>query len=304
MHRCGKRLRHTFEIDRNKIKEQTPITSVFVSYAKEDNACAEAILQGLEAQGYSIWREPASLTMESVLYPRTIENEILASAAVVLLWSSSAASSDWVERHRLFAQRLKKPLVPILLDGTALPNTLIVDKTFSSQAPCSDVVAQLLPVLPQPDSKEPLLVLGEKAAHEFISTRKEAIELAAEMLGRNEHREEVLAILEYLASNDLMTGVRDKAQGVIDADVQKAPPAPSWRFGSDESRHIFGVRCKNGHVTYFNKQRVCPASGSVARETMDRAGKKLDILYLQCEQCGEEMVVHVDCEGYKKEHKK
>lgn len=278
--------------------------SIFVSYAKEDGACAEAILQGLEAQGYRVWREPASLTMESVLYPRTIENEILGSAAVVLLWSSSAASSEWVERHRLFAQRLKKPLVPILLDGTALPNTLIVDKTFSGHTPCSDVVAQLLPVLPQPGSTEALLVLGEKAAHEFISIRKEAIDLAAEMLQRNEHREEVLAILEYLASNDLMMGVRDKAQGVIEADAKKAAPAPSWRFGSDESRHIFGVRCKNGHVTYFNKWRVCPASGSVAREIVERAGKQLDTLYLECEQCGEEMVVHVDCEGYKKDSKK
>ncbi len=194
--------------------------------------------------------------------------------------------------------------MPILLDGTALPNTLIVDKALSSHAPCSDVVAQLLPVLPQPGSTEPLHILSEKAAHEYISTRKGAIDLAAEMLQRNEHREEVLAILEYLASNDLMTGVRDKAKAVIESDVQRAAPAPSRRFGLDESRHIFGVRCKNGHVTYFNKWRVCPASGSVAREIVERAGKQLDTLYLQCEQCGEEMVVDVDCEGYKKEHKK
>ncbi len=70
------------------------MTSIFVSYAKEDGTCAETILQGLEAQGYHIWRELASLTMESVLYPRTIENEILGSTAVLLLWSSSAASSE------------------------------------------------------------------------------------------------------------------------------------------------------------------------------------------------------------------
>src|SRR5947209_9485663 len=116
------------------------MTSVFVSYAKEDGACAEAILKGLEAKGYRVWREPASLTVESILYPRTIENEILGSAAVVLLWSGSAASSEWVERHVLFAQRLKKVIVPVLLDGTTLPNTLIVDRTFSGQVSCGNVV--------------------------------------------------------------------------------------------------------------------------------------------------------------------
>lgn len=269
------------------------MTSVFVSYAKEDGACAEAILQGLEAQGYHVWREPASLTMESVLYPRTIENEILGSATVVLLWSSSAASSDWVERHRHFAQRLKKPLVSILLDGTALPDTLIVDKTFSGQASCRDVVGQLLPVLPQPDSKEPLLIFGEKAAHEFISTRKEAIDLAAEMLGRNEHREEVLAVLEYLASNDLMSGVRDKTKEVLDAEKKKLlPPAPPQK-----SPHIFPVQCeKCGHITYFNKQRVCIAKDDRCRK--EGGDAKLTVLKLSCEKCHEEMFVTVDCEGY------
>ena len=91
---------------------------------------------------------------------------------------------------------------------------------------------------------------------------------------------------------------------MIDAEAKKAAPAPVWRFGSDESRHIFGVRCKNGHVTYFNKIRVCSDKIPVAREIVERAGKKLDTLYLKCEQCGEEMAVDVDCEGYKKEHKK
>src|SRR6266568_1369659 len=272
------------------------MTTIFVSHTQENTDCAETIRRGLEAKGYTSWCEPGYPGPTEASYPHMIENAILGSAAVVLVWSSAAAQAPWVARHILFAQRLKKLILPIVLDGTALPNTLIVDSNtiIISQPPCDDAVPQLLPHLPQPDSTDPFIKLSEQAANnDFNSKRKEAIDQAAAMLQRNEHREEVLAILEYLASNDLMTGVRDKAQGVIDADVQKAPPAPSWRFGSDESRHIFGVRCKNGHVTYFNKQRVCPASGSVARETMDRAGKKLDILYLQCEQCGEEMVVHV-----------
>ena len=67
------------------------MTQIFVSHTQDDAECAEQIRQGLEAKGYSVWREPASLSMESILYPRTIENDLLRSAAITLIWSSSAA---------------------------------------------------------------------------------------------------------------------------------------------------------------------------------------------------------------------
>ena len=70
------------------------MTQIFVSHASNDAECAEQLHQGLEARGYSTWREPTSLSMESILYPRTIENVILASAAVILVWSSSAVVSE------------------------------------------------------------------------------------------------------------------------------------------------------------------------------------------------------------------
>src|SRR6266446_4721026 len=126
------------------------MTTIFVSHTKEDAGCAEHIRQGLEAKGYISWREPTSLTMESVLYPRTIENVILGSAAVVLVWSSSAARSEWVERHILFAQRLKKLIVPVVIDGIGLPPTMIVNTIITSQVPCTDVVTQLPPDFPSP----------------------------------------------------------------------------------------------------------------------------------------------------------
>ncbi len=272
------------------------MTQIFISHTKEDAVCAESIRQELEAKGYSVWREPNSLSMESILYPRTIENVILGSAAVFLVWSSRVAQSEWVERHTLFAQRLKKMILPVVIDGTDLPNTLVSVSPITSQASCTDVVAQLPPDFPQPGSAEPLIKLSEQAAHEFIRIRKEAIDQAAEMLQRGEHREEVLAILEYLAYNDLMMGVREKAQEVLDAD-KKRGIAPVFR--PDESRHIFGVRCKNGHVTYFDKRRVCGAYKEFPREITQRAGLELDELHLKCEQCGLEVVSRVDCRGYK-----
>jgi TIR domain len=272
------------------------LTQIFVSHSPNDAECAEHVRQGLDAKGYSVWREPTSLSIESILYPRTIENVILSSAAVILIWSSIAAQSEWVERHILFAQRLKKLIVPVVIDGTDLPNTVVSVTPITSNPPCTDVMAQLPTDFPQPGSTDPLIVLSEHAAHEFIRERKAAIDQAAEMLQRSEHLEAVLAILEYLAQNDLMMGVREKAQEVLDADEKKVTPTP---LRPDESRHIFGVRCKNGHVSYFDKRRVCSAYKEVPRESRQSAGIELDELHLKCDQCGVEVVAREDCRGYK-----
>jgi hypothetical protein len=255
-------------------------------------------LQGLEAKGYSAWREPKSLELNSILYPRTIENVILSSAAVVLVWSSSASRSEWVERHILFAQRLKKLILPVLIDGTNLPNTLIADKTIAAQLLYTDVVTHMLPLLPPLDKPDPVIQLAEKAADDLIAVRKEAIDAAAGMLQSGEQREAVLAILEYLAHNDLMMGVRDKAQEILDAEMRKAAAPPPFLHLGD-SRHIFGVRCKNGHVTYFDKRRVCSAYKEVPRDIRHSAGLELDELHLKCETCGEVIVASVDCRDYR-----
>src|SRR5690348_10634500 len=182
------------------------MTQIFVSHSSDDATCAEAVRTGLEAKGYSVWREPTSLSLESILYPRTIENVILGSAAVILIWSSSASGSEWVQRHMLFAQRLKKLIVPTLRDNTDLLPTLIVKTVISDSVPCADVVQHLPPDFPEPSNPDTIITISEQAADERILIRKDAIDRAVEMLKQNDHREEVLAILEYLAHNDLMMG--------------------------------------------------------------------------------------------------
>jgi hypothetical protein len=221
-----------------------------------------------------------------------IEQAILGSAALVLVWSSSAAQAGWVERHILFAQQLKKPIVPVVLDATNLPPTLVSVSPVAAQTPCTDVVEHLLPLLPAADSTDPLIKFSEQGAHDYIRERKAAIDSAPELLKQAEHREPVLAILEYLAKNDLMMGVREKAQEVLAAQAKQAGPPPLLR--PEDSRHIFGVRCKNGHVSYFDKHIVCTAYKEVPRALRTSAGKELDELHLKCDTCSAEVVARVD----------
>jgi len=273
---------------------------IFVSHASQDATCAEQTRQGLEAGGYSTWREPTSLSIESILYPRTVENVILGSAALVLVWSGSAARSDWVERHLLFAQQLQKPILPVLLDGTTLPNTLVGVLPINSSTSCVDAVAQLLPLLPSPASEDPLVKLTEQAAHQYIRERKAAIDVASAMLHQlpsGRQREAVLAILEYLAQCDLMDGVREKArEALAPYTKQAASPAPS---DARDSRHTFGVRCKHGHVSYFDKIEVCTAYTKFSRQIRQRAGQELDEVILKCDTCGVKVAARVDCSKYR-----
>ena len=271
---------------------------IFVSHTPQDAGCAEQIRQGLEAAGYTPWREPTSLSIDSMLYPRTIENVILSSAAVVLVWSSSATQSAWVERHLLFGQQLQKLILPVLLDGSDLPNTLVRVTPVKGHASCAEVAAQLLPLLPPSASEDPLLKLEEQAAHQYIRERKAAIDVAAGMLQRGEQHEAVLAVLEYLAHNDLMDGVRARAREALAPYTQQTTASPAPPPAGD-SRHTFGVRCKNGHVSYFDRREVCSAHTKFPRETRQSVGQELDELLLKCETCGVEVAARVDCSKYR-----
>lgn len=277
------------------------MTQIFVAHAEQDANCAEQMRRDLEAKGYTTWRQPASLQVRDLLSSHTMETVLLGSAAVILLWSQHAAQAGPVAQQVLFAQGLHKPIVLVLLDGTALPATLVAAPSLSGQDPCTDVVARLLQlaVLPAPGSTDPLLVLAEQAASDLLRERKAAIELAARLLAQDEQREAVLAILAYLAQHDQMDGVREKAKEAIAADTQRhaqgsAGPLPA----PAPSPHVFGVPCKNGHVTYFDKRKVCRGAISQVHRIV-RGGQPEEVeLVLECGTCHEQLPVRVECGGY------
>jgi len=141
-----------------------------------------------------------------------------------------------------------------------------------------------------PDSADSFLKLCEGASHEYIRLRKEAIDQAAEMLERQEHRQELLAILDYLVHNDLMASVRDKAQAVLETQTLRKADVHQL-FPAEDSRFIQGYRCPNGHVTYFDRRRLC--SDEVEGQRIVRAGLHVDTREVTCGTCGIAMSVHV-----------
>jgi hypothetical protein len=140
------------------------------------------------------------------------------------------------------------------------------------------------------------------------------------MLQRDEQREAVLALLDYLAHNDLMPVVRDKAQealavvqqeadqlppDMIAAQTHKVPPmtvqkqAAQLPLGMDP-QHSIGFSCRRcGYVNYFDKRVICKTGDKgIVRGGSTKKGLD-ELTGYTCKQCGGDMTLNVDCEGYK-----
>lgn len=271
------------------------MVAIFVSHASQEAEYAEHMRQGLETRGYVTWREPVSLGFTMLLSPQTFERPLLRSACVLVVWSRNAAASQQIVQQLALAQRLKKSLVMVLLDATPLPASLAHAPFVAGQTSLAEDVLRLLPLLPSPQSNDALILLWEQAVHDLVSERRAAVDMAAQMLSRGERREEVLALLDYLAQTDLMPTVRDKAQEVL----ASASSSHSMSAAPVSSPDLLEVTCKHcGHVTAFNRRQVCAEQGAIyRRHGRPRTGSTKDLLELPCTRCGLTTITQVDCEG-------
>lgn len=92
--------------------------TLFLSYARADEASARRLAAALEHSGYTIWWD--ALIEGGAAFGRSIAAALEGADAVLVLWSKTSVDSDWVkdeaaqgrERHRL---------IPLSIDGTKPP---------------------------------------------------------------------------------------------------------------------------------------------------------------------------------------
>ena len=92
--------------------------TVFLSYAREDQAQAAQLARALEDSGFDVWWD--TLIHSGAEFSKTIEAALEKCDAVVVVWSRASVRSDWVLDEASRARDLRK-LVPLSLDGTAPP---------------------------------------------------------------------------------------------------------------------------------------------------------------------------------------
>jgi hypothetical protein len=97
--------------------------TVFLSYSRANLDQARQIEERLTALGITVWCDQEKLQVGN-RWPKALGEAIAASKVVLLLWSRSAAESEFVELEWCTALALKKPVLPCLLDDAPLPTSL------------------------------------------------------------------------------------------------------------------------------------------------------------------------------------
>jgi WD40 repeat protein len=88
---------------------------VFISYGRDDKPYVEQLADVLTAADVPVWFDDHLTLGER--YGRTIERQIDTCAVFVVVMTSTARESEWVDNELAWALRRDKPLFPILLRG-------------------------------------------------------------------------------------------------------------------------------------------------------------------------------------------
>jgi TolB-like protein/Flp pilus assembly protein TadD len=118
-----------------------PSSHVFVSYASQDAAVANSIVENLEQHGLKCWIAPRDVK-PGAQFADAIVRAINEAKAVVLVMSGSAVDSAHVAREVERAASKRKPIIPFRIDAAALNPEL---EYFLSNAQWIDVKAQGMP---------------------------------------------------------------------------------------------------------------------------------------------------------------
>ena len=96
------------------------MTSVFISYSREDSQIAEKVAALLEDSGYRVlmdqqWHIAVGDTLRDM-----IDNGCKSATCVLVLWSKSAVESQWVNSEASIGLERRR-LLQVMLDGTRPP---------------------------------------------------------------------------------------------------------------------------------------------------------------------------------------
>jgi len=101
-------------------KESGEKPAVFISYASQDAAIANAVVEALERGGVGCWIAPRDVTL-GAFYADEIIHAIDVAKASVLILSKNAAASQHVLREVERAYSKRHPVISLRIDQSALP---------------------------------------------------------------------------------------------------------------------------------------------------------------------------------------
>jgi TolB-like protein/Tfp pilus assembly protein PilF len=91
---------------------------IFLSYAREDRACAERLARAMESAGHEVWWDRHLDSGEE--FASEIEAELDKAQVVLVAWSATSIKSRWVRDEAAVGGDTNR-LIPVSIDGTLPP---------------------------------------------------------------------------------------------------------------------------------------------------------------------------------------
>jgi formylglycine-generating enzyme required for sulfatase activity len=96
------------------------MTQVFISYSRKDLVFAERLSEDLKAAGLEVWYDLSGLD-GGTRWGREIQNAIEVCQIFVVVLSQNSVDSEWVEKEFMYANSLKKRIIPLLYQPCKTP---------------------------------------------------------------------------------------------------------------------------------------------------------------------------------------
>jgi adenylate cyclase len=94
------------------------LADIFVSYSRQDKSRVAPLVAALEAEGWSVWWDPAITPGEE--FDALISKELDAARALIVVWTTSSVDSRWVRGEARDAAD-RGVLVPIRFESARMP---------------------------------------------------------------------------------------------------------------------------------------------------------------------------------------
>lgn len=92
----------------------------FLAYSSQDRALAQDLRGSLEQAGVDVWRDIDRLKA-GAFFSLELEQAIRRAEALIVLITAAARASQWVHNEILFAQDIKKPIIPLMMEADIAP---------------------------------------------------------------------------------------------------------------------------------------------------------------------------------------
>jgi len=96
------------------------MTQVFISYSRKDLSFVERLAEDLKAASLEVWYDLSGLD-GGTRWGREIQNAIERCQCFVVVLSPNSVESQWVEREFMYAESLKRKIIPLLYQPCNTP---------------------------------------------------------------------------------------------------------------------------------------------------------------------------------------